>query len=225
MKLTSSERTAIFAGDFTALKRPVKPQVETGTTLVLSWSRGGKQIVDRGTGETITIPRKPTVWIKFTKPPYLKDGRWVAEFSGHDDREPTRLLSSAPSGISRQAGLRTRQRPPAQVPKKGTETAHFTTESERGYSGSGRTAIDPAEGVDDDTLRGFALKARSDRGEFQRELEGEEKQMSEEARRKRARAALVRLKETLAGLDHDSQLALLAAVEQDCEKAKLLKAA
>jgi hypothetical protein len=167
IKLTRAERKAIFGGDYTALKRDRKPDIKAGEKLYLAWSRGGKQFVGRtererqeNCGATIEIPRKPTVWIVF-KQPNLKDGRWVVEFEAHDEREPIRLLA-APSGARRESGLKTRARKPEDVPKKGTETESWTPESERGYGGSGRSAIDELAAVDDATLNDFTRRVEEE---------------------------------------------------------------
>jgi len=211
MKLTTDERKAIFSGDCRALKRKNKPDVKAGNKLILSWSGGGRQIVDRGTGATIDVPRKPTVWIEFMEPE-LKEGGWIVRIIGHDERQPLRLLSSTP-GPSREAGLKTRWR--SDPPARGEETANFTPETERGYTGSGRTAIDPAEGVDDDYLRIFATEARTHSAEFKVELEVEQEELRKDARKKRECAVRDRLRETMADLDPRGQVELLARIEKE----------
>ena len=167
MKLKPEERKAIFAGDNRALRRKEQPEVREGQTLVLAWSRGGKQFVERneearkkaaaaGAKLTIDIPRKPTLWIEMAEP-RLRDGEWLIEFKINDHREPMRLLAPPPSP-KREPGLKTRWRPPEQVPKRGKEREYFTAETERGYGAGGRSAVDEREGVDDATLAEYARR-------------------------------------------------------------------
>lgn len=216
LTLTQDERKAIFRGDHRALKRPTKPDVKAGDKRVLSWTRGGRQIVDRETGATIEIPRKPTVWIEF-KQPELRDGEWIAQFIARDIREPTRYLGSTP-GPPTEAGLKTRWRSPEAVADRGEAISSWTQESERGYTGSGRTAIDPAEGVDDGTLETFSAQARNTHVEFKRELETEKREMKLDARKKWERGVRSRLSETLAAMTPDEQVNLLARIEQELKK-------
>lgn len=205
MNLTRDERRAILAGDHKALKRATKPPVKTGQKLVISWSRGGRQVVDRETGATIDIPRKPNVWIEF-KEPELRSGKWVVQFIGHDERQPKRFLGAAPNpGF--EPGLRTRHRPST---KTGTR---YSDESARGYTGSARVAVDSLEGVGDEDLRAFGSQARRKHAEFQRE------EMQEDERRRRQRALRERLKETIRGLGPEGQVELMAAIEREIQSA------
>jgi hypothetical protein len=144
VRLTREERKAIYAGSEVALKRECKPDCKAGDTLVLGWSGGGKQFLDRrhedrvaNEGRTIDVPRKPTLWIRFSEPAErVRDGvtEWVVEFERFDHREPTRLLA-----------------------RSGGSDA-YTPESERGYGGDSRTAIDHLEAVDDETLAQFVAE-------------------------------------------------------------------
>jgi len=172
LKLTRAERRAIFNGDYRALKRPNKPAVKAGQVHVLSWTRGGRQVVDRETGAMVEVPRKPTVWIEF-KEPELRSGEWLVRFSAHDEREPLRLLAATP-GPPSEGGLRTRQRAPEKVPQRGEEHESWTTETERGYSGSGRRAVDHLQAVDDETLVEFATVARMRFSEHREQERSEE---------------------------------------------------
>lgn len=193
MKLTRSERRAVFNGDYRALRRPSKPGVKAGETRVLSWTRGGRQIVDRDTGATVEIPRKPTVWIEF-KEPELRDGEWLIRYVPHDQREPLRLLGATP-GPPSEAGLKTRWRPPSNVPARGEQHESWTPETERGYGSSGQRAIDHGEGVDDDTLRGYSADARARFAEHQELTRSQEtaekqsKQLMRKLRRLQSEAA------------------------------------
>lgn len=214
MKLTTDERRAIFGGDHRALKREKKPDVKKGDKLILAWSRGGKQIVSYETGATVDIPRKATIWIEYMEPE-LKEGGWIVRFTAHDEREPLRLLASTP-GPRSEGGLKTRWRDPSKVPKVGEDTVSWTLESERGYSGSGRTAVDAAEGVDDDYLKLFAVEARTRSSEFKVEQDHE---MASLARKKRERAIRDRLRETIRDLDPVRQMILMARIEAEIRKA------
>jgi len=214
MKLTTVERKAIFKGDHRALKREKKPDVKKGDKLILAWSRGGRQIVSYETGATVDIPRKATIWIEFMQPE-LKEGGWIVRFTAHDEREPLRLLASTP-GPRSEAGLKTRWHDPSEVPEKGAEIVSWTLETERGYSGSGRTAIDPAEGVDDQYLTMFSVEARTRSSEFRVEQDHDHE---EAARRKRERAIRDRLRETMSKLPPPRQVELMARIEAEIRKA------
>ncbi len=161
--LTPEQRTAIFAGDHTAIKLEPgdpKPDVQAGDTIVLAMSRGGKQFlakteyerrkrVELGEPLLAEIPSEPTVWITFLEPK-LKEGRWQLAFEAHDTRESVRTLAAAPSG-HRQAGLKTRQR--KRVPKKGEyKPPKLSDDAARGYGGGGNSTVDEREGIDDATL-------------------------------------------------------------------------
>lgn len=176
MKLKREERKAIFDGDHRALRRPEEPKVDEGEVLVLSWTKGGQQFVERthddrrkaaerGDDLTIEIPRKPAFWIT-PKKPRLKDGEWIVEFDVHDERERTRMLGGPPSP-QKEAGLKTRWGKEVRsdgsvkdkkVPKRGEHRESFTTESERGYGAGGKAAVDEREGVDDATLNDYAKR-------------------------------------------------------------------
>lgn len=212
MKLTTDERKAIFSGDCRALKRKTKPDVAAGDKLILAWSRGGRQIVDRDTGATIVVPRKPTVWIEFMEPE-LREGGWIVQIHNHDERQPLRLLGSTP-GPGRAAGLTTRWRDPDRVPVTGEE-AHWTPETERGYTGSGRTAIDPAEGVEDEYLQTFATEAQNRRATFRAEQDADSEALRVNSRKKRERAVRDRLREAIQGLLPDQQVELMARIESE----------
>lgn len=202
IKLTRDERRAIFAGDYRALKRKSRPTVKAGNKLVLSWTRRSRHVADRATGTVVEIPRKPAVWIEFREPE-VKDGIWLIRFSAHDGRQPLRLLGGTPS------------------PRADNDEAGWTPDTERGYVGSARAAIDLVEAEDDETLRGRAAEARCDRAEFRRELEEQNADLAAEARRKRERAIRDRLSVTLKGLRPEAQLALMAAVEQALQRADM----
>lgn len=169
LELTLEERQAILRGDYTAIKRPERPEVVAGQTLVLRWSRGGKQFIERMAGDrekaalagaalTIDIPRKPTVWVEF-RDPEPHDDEWRLGFIAHDEREPTRMLAGPPSPPG-EPGLKTRWRPPSKVPKR-TAKRSWTTESERGYGG-GKAAVDDVSGVDDEVLSDFARRVAAE---------------------------------------------------------------
>jgi len=222
MRLTRAERRAIFDGDHRALHRDRRPPVKAGSTLVLSWTKRTRYVVDRDTGAVIEIPRRPTIWIEF-KEPELRDGAWLLQFVVHDERQPLRLLGATPSPRSA-PGLKTRWRDSDDVVERGEHEESWTPETERGYVAGGRAAIDPAEAVDDETLRGFSARARHDRAEFQKELAEENTEMEEEARRKRERAVRDRLRETLKSLPPEGQVSLLAAIERELQKAQIASA-
>lgn len=211
MKLTSSERRAVFAGDYRALKRKAKPDVKRGQKLILAWSRGGRQVVDRATGETVAIPRKPTVWIECGEPE-LREGGWIVRIVGHDERQPLRLLASTP-GPHSPPGLRTRWRNPDHVPKRGEEREPWTAETARGYTGSGRTAIDTGEGVDDDYLRTLSAEAQNRHADFRETRRRENADLREDARRKREASVRARLREVIQCLGPDEQVELMARIE------------
>lgn len=217
--LTRAERRAIFRGDHRALRRDRRPAVKGGDSLVLAWTRRSRQVVDRETGAVVEIPREPTVWIEFREPE-LREGTWLIRFVVRDARQPLRLLGAAPSPRSA-PGLKTRWRDADDVPPRGEHHEPWTPETERGYVAGGRAAIDSAEAVDDETLRGFVARARHDRAEFERELAEESKEMEEEARRKKERAIRDRLRETLKDLPPEGQVSLLAAIEREIKNAQI----
>jgi hypothetical protein len=161
MNLTRDERRRIYQADYTALKRPEKPDVEPGDTIVLSWTRGVKQVVDRDTGATIEVPRIPTFWIEVTEIIRHTD-EWVVRFKVEDRREPNRVLMAGTPGVKRQAGLKTRWRKPKDVPPKGTQTESWTAESERGYGSGGKATLDDVTAVSDGWLERDRLEREVD---------------------------------------------------------------
>lgn len=219
MKLKQAERSAIFAGETRALRRPEKqkPSVEAGDKIVLSWSRGGSPFLERdedkrrkaaaaGRQLVASVPRRPSLWIVL-KEPRLKeiDGKmtWIVEFDVHDFREPTRLLGPPPSP-PREAGLKTRwgqvvgvdgTARPKKIPKRGEALEHFTPETERGYGSGGRGAVDDREGVDDATLSDYARRLaqenemRRNRKQDMADKLREERQMVSEFRKGRKSGA------------------------------------
>lgn len=185
MNLTPEERKAVFAGRLKVLRRPQKPDQEAGTEMVVSWSRGGKHIVDRSTGATVDIPRQPRLWI-VVKGWHLKQGEkeWQTDVVIHDVRETNRELSGGIGGMPREAGLKTRWGTtvihrdgainvrPKRVPTKDEQRENWTPETERGYGGSAGRGLDqrsaegqyvPATAVDDATIRDF-LKPKDEGG-------------------------------------------------------------
>lgn len=173
-KLTREERRSVFQGTLRVLRRPKKPDQGAGTEIVVSQTRGGRQIVDRETGETIAIPRQPRLWI-IIKGWHLRAGstEWETDITIHDLREQNRVLSNGVGGIPREPGLKTRwgQTVAAdgtvrnkRVPKKEEQREHWTPETERGYGGRNGMERDadgelvPATGVDDATLSDFAKR-------------------------------------------------------------------
>jgi hypothetical protein len=177
LKLTREERKAIFAGDDRALRRRQKPDVRPGDKIVLSWSRGGKHFVGRSrkereetSGATVQVPRRPTIWIDMGETTSriepdpdtgLDRTVWLTQISIHDERERVRTLSAPPSP-PREAGLKTRWRPPGQVPPRGAQVDTLTDESARGYGGGGKGTVDEREGVDDTTLAEYARQAEEE---------------------------------------------------------------
>lgn len=231
MKLTRDERKAIFGGDHRAIRRNEEPQVAEREQIVLSYTRGGKQFVEReeedrlkaveeGHDLTVPVPRKPAFWIVLKKP-RLKEGEWIVEFDVHDERETTRLLAAgAPSGVSKESGLKTRWRKPGDVPKRGEQTESFTPESERGYA-SGGNVLDHLEGVDDTELAAKATISRFTRSKAQDEMVKENAELAAEALRRRERAARDRLRMALKDLPPEKREELLAAVERECQRAEM----
>jgi hypothetical protein len=180
VKLTRQERKQVFDGSLKVLRRPSKPDQEAGTQIVVSQTRGGKQIVDRSTGACVDIPRQPRLWITI-KGWHLRQGEteWSTDIAIHDRREQNRQLAAGSlGGIPRQPGLKTRWAEtvdaegivrPRRVPSKAEQHENWTTETERGYGGGGRKGLDercdfeegmvvPAPGVDDETLMEFAAR-------------------------------------------------------------------
>ncbi len=184
MKLTRSERKAIFDGTLKVLRRPKKPDQEAGHQIVVSKTRGGKQIVDRDSGETIDMPTQPRLWITI-KGWHLKAGEkeWQTDVTIYDLREQNRVLSNGLGGIPREPGLKTRwgtkvvhndgkvEVRPKRVPTKAEQRENWTPETERGYGGRNgmERSVDgdlvPATGVDDGTIKQFlAPKNEGGRG-------------------------------------------------------------
>lgn len=232
LTLTPEERKAILAGNYTALKREQEPDVMAGDKLVLAWSKGGPQFLERGEEErrkagdegkrlVVDIERKPTVWIEI-KGKTLKDGKWVLTFKGHDEREQVRTLAPAPSP-PREPGLKTRwgtkvsprgEVRPKRVPKRGEEIGSFTSESERGYGGGGQS-VDEVEGVDDEALREFAADNHERFARHRDEI------AEEEQAKRQAKTARSELTETLKGFDDPAAAAaFLAEFQRMCQKAK-----
>lgn len=193
MKLTRAERKQVFRGTLKVLRRPKSPGQEAGTKVIVSRTRGGTEVIERdprrreqlleeGKPVTVTIPGEPVLWITI-KGWHLKQGstEWETAVTITDLRQPVRTLSgSVPTGIPREPGLRTRWKQTVdaegiahekKVPPKGTQTESFTPESERGYGGGGRSALDerdndgvvvPGEAVDDATLTDFARRVQEE---------------------------------------------------------------
>lgn len=132
-----------------------------------------KQLLAEGKPLTVDVPRQPSLWLVI-KGWHLKEFEWDGEnIKGwetaveiKDLREPTRLLSAPPSPPS-EAGLKTRwgesvavdgKVSERKVPPKGAQVENLTAETERGYGGGGRAAIDEAAGVDDATLDDYSRR-------------------------------------------------------------------
>jgi hypothetical protein len=198
VKLTRSERREIFAGTLKVLTRPEKPAQEAGTTVVVSYTRGGRQVVDRETGATIDVPRQPRIWI-VVKGWHLRAGKtdWETEVVIHDRREHHRVLSNGLGGLPREAGLKTRWREtvdaegnvrPKRVPERGEQREHWTPETERGYGGRSEmeAAADgdlvSAAAVDDATLDDFSRRVAEENELKQTQQRRTAKQFEREAR-------------------------------------------
>lgn len=212
LRLTRDERSAVFRGDDRALRRSRRPKTEPGEVHILASTRGGRQVVDRETGATVEIPRKPTVWIEIHQVE-LRRGEWLVRFGIHDERQPLRRLAPTPGPYS-EPSLKTRLRKP-----RSERGEPWTAETERGY-GAGRAAIDPLEAVDDATLAVFATQARQNRLAFRAAIAAEDEAVIEELRRRRERAIRDRLRETLSNLQPDAQTELLAAIEREIVQAE-----
>jgi hypothetical protein len=171
LRLTKEERKAAFAGTLKHLKRVAKPDQEAKEKVVLSWTRGGRQIVDYDTGATVFIPRQPRLWI-VVKGWHLKAGstEWETDVELVDHREQHRVLANGVGGLPREAGLKTRwgesvnaegKVSDRDVPTKAEQHENWTPETERGYGGrsemeqSADGSLVPSAGVDDATLRSF----------------------------------------------------------------------
>ncbi len=194
--LTREERKAIAAGDRTALKRDTKPDVEGGEQIVLASSRGGRQFVGRSEeerlanrGATIEIPTVPTLWI-ILKAPVLKERGWVVEFTVHDERRTQRRLAAVPQPPG-DPGLRTRSGETVdakgvararKVAPKGTDPMPLSDEGARGYGGSGLTAVDELEAVDDATLSEFARRVNEENAMRQSHQRHEAAKLAAEAK-------------------------------------------
>lgn len=198
-KLTKEERHAVFAGTLKVLRRLQKP--EGVTKVIVSQTKGGRQILNREEGTTIDVPREPRLWITF-KGWHLKAGsvEWETMVVIHDQRETHRVLANGIGGLQRESGLKTRwgtrvihsggevKVVEKTVPTKEQLKEHWTSETERGYGGrnefemSAEGDLVQATGVGDDYLKRFA-------GEAEPESEG-----LRAKRRREAKAAHARLK-------------------------------
>jgi hypothetical protein len=215
-KLTSAERAQVFDGTLKVLRRPSpKPDLEPGEQLVVSQTRGGKQVVDRDTGATVQIEPVPRLWITI-KGWHLKagDSEWETDVTIVDLRERHRVLSNGIGGHPRPAGLRTRSGTrvvhrggkvvtrPKTVPSVAQQKEHWTPETERGYGGSDELeycettgTMVPAAAVDDATLKRFADEAMMKNLRLQMDQRKREEGMRREMRlaelrkRKMTRAA------------------------------------
>lgn len=197
-KLTPAERREVFAGTLNVLRRRDKPDLEAGSDVVVSTTRGGRQVIDRDTGKTIEVEPIPRLWITI-KGFHLRAGQteWETDVTIHDHREDNRQLARGGiGGLQREAGLRTRSGTRVihsagevkvvkkRVPKTGEQRENWTAETERGYGGGGGRTLDerdadgqvhPAPAVDDATLAEFAA-ASKELSEAQRKVRrGEDK--------------------------------------------------
>lgn len=179
LHLTKGERKAAFAGTLKHLKRDGKPDQESKEKVVLSWTRGGKQIVDYATGATVYIPRQPRLWL-IVKGWHLKAGSttWETDVELVDLREQNRVLANGVGGLPRESGLKTRwgesvdsegKVSDRHVPTKDEQHENWTPETERGYGGRNELercnfngSLVPSAGVDDDTLGRFSRLAEEE---------------------------------------------------------------
>lgn len=176
-QLTREERKAIYRG-VRKITRGEKPNVSEGDTLIVSWTRGGKWVIDRETGETADRVQKPVLWIKFEEPQEKPDGSWTVTYEIHDEREVTRLLGAgAPKGT-------------------------LTPETERGYVSGGATT-DHLEGVDDATLEEFGREARAKHA-----AEHPEETKAQEVRRLENKARRLQKEAAKKGVDLSGDLTL-----------------
>lgn len=190
MKLTREERARILDGDHAALKRDDKPDCAEGEHYTLIWSRATTVVADQSTGETVSYPRRPLVWLEFAEPTWRRGGGWLLPFKFHDARMRTRFLG------------------PAAAP---TDEDALTEEGERGYRGSATGAIDHLEAVDDDELHRQQTKADA------RFAEHQEQEAAEERTRRQERALREKLKELVRQLPPEAGQALLARVQRELE--------
>jgi hypothetical protein len=178
LKLTKEERRAVFDGSLKILRRPERP--EGDEPIIVSWAKGGKQIVDRSTGATIEVPREPRLWITLGGwRPRHGTLEWEAAVTIHDQREQHRVLANGLGGIPREPGLRTRwgervihvdgqvRVVPKKVPSKDELQERWTPETERGYGGRRQMEMDadgrpqPATGVSDEDFERFLRPVES----------------------------------------------------------------
>jgi hypothetical protein len=178
LTLTHDERRAVFAGNLNVLRRPQRPDQEAGDKVVVSWSKGGRQLLDRKRGKTIDVPREARLWITI-KGWHLKAGQteWETAVQIHDERQSLRVLANGVGGMPREAGLKTRWGKKVihsqgkvkvvdkRVPSKEEQRENWTAETERGYGGREEMEPDadgqlqPATGVSDAELKRFANEA------------------------------------------------------------------
>ena len=175
MNLTREERKQAFAGTLKVLRRDAKPDQEAGDVVVLSQTRGGKQVVERDERKrqqllderkpiTVEVPKQPNLWIVI-KGWHLKQGstEWETDVAIHDRREPTRMLAGGiATGLPREPGLKTRTHTPK---PKGEKIESWNSETERGYGGGGRSSVDELAAVDDGTLNEFAAAVEEESAE------------------------------------------------------------
>lgn len=156
MKLTREERRRIFSGNSTALRRSERPEVEINDKLPVSWTRGGRQVLDREKGIVVDIARVPTVWIEVTEIRW-QEGEWLIRFRLFDHRQHERFIKAGGPATRKPVGLKTRLRPPEKVPRREKPEA-WTAESERGYSSTSKGAADEASAVPDAWLQADYLR-------------------------------------------------------------------
>lgn len=168
-KLTADERRQAFAGTLKVLRRPERPDQEPGAEIVLSSTRGGKQVLwpgndfksrkarekllEEGKRLTVEITPQPRLWVTI-KGWHLRAGQseWETDVTIHDRREENRQLASgALGGIPREPGLRTRwgetvdaegKARPKRIRTREQQREHWTPETERGYGGGGGRSLD-----------------------------------------------------------------------------------
>lgn len=194
MRLSQTERSRLLAGDYSALKRSERPELEEGERAVLSWSRARTVIVDRDTGETAHYPRRPVVWVEFGEPRRHRDGSWRVPVQVHDERTKTRFL--APSGA-----------PTGELLDEESDPA-------RGYRSSAAAPVaDQLEAVDDAELERQRTQARERWSAHEEEVAAEERVRSQE------RAVRERLKRAIRGLSPTAAQSLLAGIERAIREA------
>lgn len=140
------ERTRIREGDHSPLIRGKEPALEVGKSLIAAWEYSRRQ-ADPSTGQVITSPAAPSLWVTVTRKVRRAKGGWSIHFDVTDKRHETRYM---------------RRTPPAYAPSHeevkeiSDEEVHIASN----YTGDARASVEPVPVIPEDDLNHYAAEAR-----------------------------------------------------------------